>query len=268
MNLPDADWNTYNGCSTISDEFTELTFNLNLTQLVTGPTHRAGNTLDIALTNFDGLCHADTYTNLPANLSSDHHMITFTIEHTTKKHSYSIPSATRLDYNHANWENMNQFLYEYDFTLALSSNNTEFIWSYIKTAINSSIDLFIPTVPMKDTNQPKWFNSTTHHKIKCLHTLKRKHNRHPTNNTMLKVTNLQEELQSTIAEAKSEYESNLALTYAHTNNNKIFQYISSIKGHDCHLSLMFYNDKQAGSTDSEKALLFNNYFYSVFSSSA
>ena len=121
-------------------------------------------------------------------------------------------------------------------------------------------------VPIKDTNQPKWFNSTIRHKIKCLGTLKRKHNRHPTNNTMLKVTNLQEELQSMIAEAKSEFESNLALTYAHTNNNKIFQYISSIKGHDRHPNQMFYNKKKA-STDSEKTQLFNDYFYSVFSSS-
>ena len=61
---------------------------------------------------------------------------------------------------------------------------------------------------------------------------------------MLEVTNLLEELQSMIAEAKSKYESNLALTYAHTNNNKIFQYISSIKGHDRHPNLIFYNDKQ------------------------
>ena len=165
LNLPDADWNTYSGCSTTSDEFTELAFNLNLTQFVTGPSHCAGNTLDIALTNFDGLSHVDTYTNLPANLSSDHYMIIFTIEHITEKHSHSNSFATRLDYNHANWENMNQFLYEYDFTLALSLNNTEFIWSYIKTAINSSIDLFIPTAPIKDTNQPKWFNSTIRHKI-------------------------------------------------------------------------------------------------------
>ena len=83
---------------------------------------------------------------------------------------------------------------------------------------------------------------------------------------MLKATNLQEELQSMIAEAKSEFESNLALTYAHTNNNKIFQYISNIKGHDRHPNQMFYNNKKA-STDSEKAQLFNDYFYSVFSSS-
>ena len=83
---------------------------------------------------------------------------------------------------------------------------------------------------------------------------------------MLKVASLQEELQSMIAEAKSEFESNLVLTYAHTNSNKIFQYISSIKGHDRLPNQMFHNNKQA-LTDSGKAQLFNDYFYSVFSSS-
>jgi len=64
-----------------------------------------------------------------------------------------------------------------------------------------------------------------------------------------------------IAEAKSEYESNLALTYAHSNNARIFQCTSSIKRHDCHPT--FYNDKQA-LTDPEKTQLFNDYFYSVY----
>ena len=52
--------------STISDEFTELAFNLNLTQFVTGPSHHAGNTLDIALTNFDVLSRDAPI--LPANV--------------------------------------------------------------------------------------------------------------------------------------------------------------------------------------------------------
>ena len=155
MNLPDADWNTYSGCSTISDKFTELAFDLNLAQIVIGPTHRARNTLDIAPTNFDALCHADAYTNLLAILSSDHYMIILTIEHTIKHYPHPNSMNTGLDYNHAYWENMNQFLYEYDFTLALSSNNTEFIWSYIKMAIYSSMDLFIPKVLIRNTNQPR-----------------------------------------------------------------------------------------------------------------
>jgi len=34
------------------------------------------------------------------------------------------------NYIGANWEDMNQFLSQYDFTLALNFNNTEFIWLY------------------------------------------------------------------------------------------------------------------------------------------
>jgi len=131
-----------------------------------------------------------------------HLTITFTIEHITKNALYSNSFATRLDYNLANWEKTNIFLYKY---LALSPNNIVFIWCFIKTAVNRSIDQFIPMIPIKATNQPKWFNSAICRKIKCLHTLKRKHNRHPTYNTMLKETNLQQELQSMIVEAKSEY---------------------------------------------------------------
>ena len=67
-----------------------------------------------------------------------------------------------------------------------------------------------------------------------------------------------------IAGAKSDFESCLALNYVHTNNNKIFHYISSIKGHDNFPAKMCYNDECA-STDINKAQLSNRYFYSVFS---
>ena len=136
-------------------------------------------------------------------------MVVLTIDHTVPKHSNS-STTLRLDYNHANWESMNESLYQYDFNLALSSSNTEFTWTFIKTAINSSINQFIPKFPVKHTHQLKWFNSDIHHKIKYLHTLKRKYINRPTDSTKAKLTNLQAELQSTITEAKSEYESNLA----------------------------------------------------------
>jgi len=67
-----------------------------------------------------------------------------------------------------------------------------------------------------------------------------------------------------MAKAKSDYESSLALNYAHTNNNQIFQYISSIKGHENFPAKMYYSDVSATS-DLDKVQLFNNYFYSVFS---
>jgi len=78
-------------------------------------------------------------------------------------------------------------------------------------------------------HQPKWFNSTIRHKINCVRTLIRQLNNHPTES---KRTVLQRELQQMIARAKSDYKTNLALTYAHSNTNRIFQYISSIKDQD------------------------------------
>ena len=90
--------------------------------------------------------------------------------------------------------------------------------------------------------------------------------KYPTESKRLKVANLQSELQLMIAEAKSDYESSLASNYAHRNNNKIFQYISSIKSRESFPAKMCYNDEYA-STDLDKAQLFNKYFYSVFSSS-
>jgi len=159
---------------------------------------------------------------------------------------------------------MNYFLSQYDFTLALDSNNTEFIWFYLKTALNSALNLYVPKISIKESNQPKWFNSQIRHKIKCLCTSKRQLKRHPTERNRLKVTNLQTDLQLTISKAKSDFESNLALNYANSNNNKIFQYISSIKGRENFPAEMCYNDESA-STDSHKAQIFNNYFHSVFS---
>ena len=67
-----------------------------------------------------------------------------------------------------------------------------------------------------------------------------------------------------MAQAKSDYESHLILNFAHSHNNKIFQYISGIKGQANFPTQMFHNSSLA-SNNQEKAQLFNKYFYSVFS---
>jgi len=46
--------------------------------------------------------------------------------------------------NGANWKDMNHFLSQY---------NTEFIWLYLKTALNSA---YVPRVSVKEYNQPRY----------------------------------------------------------------------------------------------------------------
>jgi len=123
----------------------------------------------------------------------------------------------------------------------------------------------VSKISVKKSNQPIWFNSNVHHKIKCLRTAKKQHARHPTESKRLKVIDLQRELQQMISDAKHDYESNLALNYAHNNNNKIFKYMSIIKGCETFLLYKMYFTNDSASTDKGMAQLFNNYFYSVFS---
>ena len=51
FNLPDINWDTLTGTSTISNNFCDCAFKSNLTQLVESPTHTGGNILDLVLTN-------------------------------------------------------------------------------------------------------------------------------------------------------------------------------------------------------------------------
>lgn len=47
FNLPDIDWNTMSGVSVISNQFCDFVFDNGLCQLINGPTHIHGNTLDL-----------------------------------------------------------------------------------------------------------------------------------------------------------------------------------------------------------------------------
>ena len=72
LNLSDVCWDGYCGVSSISQSFADLAYNLNLTQLVSQPTHRAGNILDVVLTNTEVFHNLQITSDLPFSLQSDH----------------------------------------------------------------------------------------------------------------------------------------------------------------------------------------------------
>ena len=73
FNLPDINWNTLSGNSSLAYVFCDLVFKLNSLQLIEYPTHIHGNILDLILTNTDDLIQ--NVIVLPHNLcpvQSDH----------------------------------------------------------------------------------------------------------------------------------------------------------------------------------------------------
>ena len=68
LNLPDINWSTLTGTSTFTSSLCNLLYNKNFIQLISGPTHKQGNTLDIILTNVPNrICNITILTHLPVS---------------------------------------------------------------------------------------------------------------------------------------------------------------------------------------------------------
>ena len=116
FNYPDIDWNSYSGSSSQSSDFCDLISELNLRQLVVSPTHRAGNILDLILTNNDQIIHdIVVYNTLPSDLSSDHFIILFEVL-LTRIPQVGPPCTSTYNYSKANWIDMINYLTDYDFS--------------------------------------------------------------------------------------------------------------------------------------------------------
>jgi len=101
FNLPDINWDTLTGISTISNNFCDCIFESNLTQLVESPTHQCGNILDLVLTNSpEHVLHLSVHPREYQCITSDHHLITFTTNFKSSSHSptskefFNLPKVT------------------------------------------------------------------------------------------------------------------------------------------------------------------------------
>ena len=110
-------------------------------------------------------------TSLP--IISDHFAITFSL-------NASLPSLPKFspfyvfNYSKGDYEGLNNYLSNFDFSPCFQSHNIEIIWSYNKSTLINAMYQFIPQIKIHSNQQPRWFTSEIRHHVKCLHTL------HPT----------------------------------------------------------------------------------------
>ena len=92
FNVPDINWSTLVGSTHFSNQFCDLIFDLNLSQIVDSPTHIQGNTLDLVLTNLEDSIHSlIVHNNNHQFISSDDHPILFAISYSEKTFKYNSP---------------------------------------------------------------------------------------------------------------------------------------------------------------------------------
>ena len=265
FNLPDIDWDLLNGGTRFSSNFCDLTVDLNLRQLVVSSTHKAGNILDLILTNSDNFIDDVVILEpLPCDLSSDHYIVTFRIS--IPQPIMRAPQDFSLNYSRTNWDAMITFFHDYDFGELYHITVMEDAWSCLRGIIFEAISRFVPKTCSRRHPRPKWLNSQLQHQLNEIHTLRHKYKRKPTAHISCQLASAEAGLSDSMAEAKQIYESCLIQSLTSSNCSSIYKYISHLSSSHQLPNVMYLNNIQADSP-SDQARLFNEYFYSVFTHS-
>ena len=160
VNFNNANWSTMASSCHIEQHFLNTFSNLGMVQLITEPTHKHGNILDVLLTNsvqsITNLCVADK----DAQVRSDHYPITFDIILNIKKKK----SVKRKIFNfkRANWADLNKDLSETNWNDLLRNKSSKFAWTTFKSKLNELSIKHIPQITISSEFQPPWFDSDCH----------------------------------------------------------------------------------------------------------
>ncbi len=265
FNFPDINCSSLTGTSASSNQFCDLVFDLNLTQLIDFPTHTKGNILDLVLTNStDLISEVMALEGKSISAESDHFPVLINLPDTSYSKVSPIRFTKSFIFKNGDYEGMNYFFMEENLDYIFDSNDIEFIWSTLKTIISKAISLFVPSSKRSRVNTlPQWFTPSLRNQRHKLHTTRRKAKAHPSLSSLSRLDHAEFKFQNQVSVCKSKFEADLVNNHAKSNSNKIFSYIRSISKQASIPPTVFYETKSA-SNDGDKANLFNHFFQSVF----
>ena len=265
FNIPALDWTDSSspvniGGNVIGDNFCDLMGDNFLFQFVHGPTHIAGNKLDLVLCNcpevVDGVStHSPGLSEFP----SDHYIIDFSVR--VKFHRANPVRRKVYDFKRGNFAELRSSLEHVPFDVAFSENIDEY-WLAWKDLFLTTVSEFIPIKTVKDTNSPPWMDSDARHYLRKKYTALRKYRRRRTATNKLKLRTLSQEVKYVIRSKHRDYLKKIESSFK--DNPKLFWSYHKAVLHSCGKpSVISYNGATATSS-ADKAELFNSYFSSVF----
>ena len=158
FNFGDINWQTLSAESSVSDAFCDFVFNNNLEQLIQSPTHCLGNIFDLVITNCSSLVDSPTVMSTGLTDTCDHCIITFNILTCLPSRCVE-QSCYILDFAKADYDKMNCFFSEADFSPCLDTDDIELAWSKFITIVRQAISKYVPKIKLHKNKYPKWFTS-------------------------------------------------------------------------------------------------------------
>ena len=150
---PDGYTNCY-----LQKSFVEFLINdLSHTQLISTPTHTAGNILDLMFTNIPDSVKSIRVLDHRESCLSDHFGISFDIDFSVRRKKQ--PKKKVYNYSKANWKELNYDLKRVDWDNLIGSFDTHSAWPVFKNILKSLSDKHIPKRNVRSEFQPPWYDS-------------------------------------------------------------------------------------------------------------
>ena len=159
FNLRHTSWPEGESSNDVEKGFLDIFDDLSLTQLVEGPTHEKGNTLDLVLSNVPSLVSGLKILDQNAVCSSDHYGIAFNLGSVTRKRG---PKREVPNWSRADWDALNNELKHIPWDSHLMHCDADTSWSRFKDILLNCCKKHIPNVKVQYKFQPPWFDSETH----------------------------------------------------------------------------------------------------------
>ena len=266
FNYPNIDWNR--GCLTREDYSEQFFFDTIqdcvLFQLVTQPTRfRPGtepHTLDLVLTNEEGMIHNMKYTAGLGN--SDHICIQFGLVYTATK---MIHKNMGYNYYKADFNKMRDMLDEIDWDIHLKDLNVFETWDSITKSLNYCIETCVPQIKHPPNKRHKYLNRKA---IKLRHEKVAAWRRYrATRNHLdyLRFANKRNSLRSLTRSLCFNFEQSL-VDNLKTNPKGFWSYINSKIKVKTGIASLTTSNGDSATTPLQKSKLLNSYFSSVFTS--
>ena len=153
FNFPDVDWEA--GTSGARGRrFYEATQSKFMEQHVVGPTHISGSTLDLILSDREGI--VSTVSRKGRLGKSDHEIVCFKLRVDAKRER---DQQARLNYRRAKYNEMQAKLSETEWEIQLEGKAVNEMWICIRDRIHEAIHEHTPMKKIKRRNEPPWMNS-------------------------------------------------------------------------------------------------------------
>ena len=267
LNSPDINWLSMVGHSHSTSDLCNEFFNMNLTRLVSEPTHIHGNILDIIATNASHRISNIITDSRTCRIYSDHFLILFNLKQIPAKKA-TLSTYQLYDFNRADLESLDRYLLDHDLIPLhiASSNNIDLLWTKFLNEVSKGCKLYIPTIRVSSSPSPRWFNPEIRDMLNQARTLRRSLRRKHTGSKEAKLAMLESSLEVTILQSKQDYEVSIIEAFS-SNPKKLYNHLKMLRNSNFVPDHLIENETLV-CDPLEKADLFNKFFNSVFTRSS